>query len=64
MLKKLQITIAIITIMVGLLTVIAGILYLKGICTNLGFPMMGLILCCLCCSVNCVVSLIVLKNKK
>ena len=62
--RKLQIILGIIGILLGCYTMVTAIMYLSGTITNLGFCMIGLAFCCVfnCC--NCLITVLNVKKDK
>lgn len=62
--KKLQIIFGIIGIILGLYTAVTAIMYLTGSISDLGVCMIGLVLCCVVNSCNCLIIVLNSKNNK
>lgn len=62
--KRLQITIGMASVIIGIYTIVAAIMYLNRMIDNLGFCMIGMICCLLANCVNCIIMCLNLKKKK
>ena len=62
--KKVQMMMGIVGILLGIYTVIAAVLYLNRTTDNLGYCMIGMVFCCFINSINCMISVLNLKNKE